>query len=209
MSYITDEEGYSLQQSPVSKQKQLTPATVVTPDGRRLPRPRRKRHSTCSTSPSSRCLQRARVAPSHPEDDLQRVIIVMGESRVGKTAFLENLDTKGSNAKVRSFGLQYSYTEVIYRNQNILVNFYEVSGGIRSSHLMQYPLSAANIGDASVFLLVDCSSVESAFNHLELYLPEIVAQLEKKAEQLGREGRRDVVEALREKRAAALRHNPE
>ena len=133
----------------------------------------------------------------------------MGDSRVGKTAFLENLDTKGGNAKVRSFGLQYSYTEVVYRNQNILVNFYEVSGGVRSSHLMQYPLNAANIADAAVFLLVDCSSLENAFNHLELVLPEVLAQLEKKAEQLVREGRRELVEALREKRVSALRPNPE
>ena len=133
----------------------------------------------------------------------------MGDSRVGKSGFLENLDTKGGGSKVRSFGLQYTYTEMMYLNQNILVNFYEVSGGIKSSHLMQYPLNEVNIALASVFLLVDCSSLEAAFNHLEQFLPEINNQLEKKAEQLASEGRRDLVSRLRENRAAHLRGNPE
>ena len=133
----------------------------------------------------------------------------MGDHRVGKSTFIENLDTKGGVGKTRSFGLQYSYAEFLYLNQNIVVNYYEVSGGLKSCHLLQYPINSANIQDAAIFLLVDCSSLESAFNHLEQWLPAIFLELEKKADSLIKEGKKELVEKLRRKRVDSIRSCPD
>lgn len=137
------------------------------------------------------------------------MLLIVGDHRVGKSAFVENLDTKGATAKTRSFGLQYSYAEFLYLNQNIVANYYEVSGGLKSSHLLQYPLNANNANDAAVFLLVDCSTLETAFNHLEQWLPAVHAELERKAEALVKEGKRELVEQLRRKRVDSIRANPD
>lgn len=154
---------------------------------------------------NSRWPERAKVTVYHPETDVQRIMIVMGDNRVGKSTFLENLDTKGTSSKVRSFGLQYSYAEMIYMNQNIVANYYEVSGGLKSCHLMQYPINSTNIEDASVFVLIDCSSLENAYNHLEQWLPAIYEELEKKAQSLSKEGKRDLVDKLRARRIEKLK----
>jgi predicted AAA+ superfamily ATPase len=137
------------------------------------------------------------------EPDLQRILLVLGESKVGKSTFLENIETKGSG-KAKSFGLQYSYNELVYLNQNIVANFYELGGGLKALPLMQLPLNASNISDTSIFLLIDCTSIETAFNHLELWLPQIVQQLEAKAAQLVSEGKKPLVDRLREKRWETL-----
>lgn len=129
----------------------------------------------------------------------------MGDNRVGKSTFLENLETKGTASKVRSFGLQYSYAEMIYLNQNIVANYYEVSGGLKSCHLMQYPINATNIEEASVFLLIDCSTLETAYNHLEQWLPAIYEELEKKAQSLSKEGKSGLVDKLRSRRIEKLK----
>lgn len=151
----------------------------------------------------------AKVRSFHSESDAQRILLVVGDHRVGKSTFIENLDTKASGGKTRSFGLQYSYAEFLYLNQNIVANYYEVSGGLKSCHLLQYPINSNNIQDAAVFLLVDCSTLENAFNHLEQWLPAIHSELEKKAESLTKEGKRDVVEQLRRKRIESIRSNPD
>jgi septin family protein len=118
-----------------------------------------------------------KVKDCDPEIDLQRVLLVMGDKQLGKTSFLDNLDSKGSMSKVKSFGLQYSYSEMVYLNQNITVNYYELNGGLASTHLMQYPLNVVSVLDATVFLMVDGSSLETVYNGLEQWLPEVYQQV--------------------------------
>lgn len=165
--------------------------------------------STSGSLPKNKWPETAKVLSSYKESDAQRIMIVMGDHKVGKSTFIENLDTKGASSKARSFGLQYSYSEFLYLNQNIVANYYEVSGGLKSSHLLQYPINSSNINDAAVFLLVDCSTLEAAFNHLEQWLPAIHAELEKKAELLIKEGKKDLVQQLRGKRVESIRSNPD
>ena len=128
---------------------------------------------------------------------------------MGKTSFLENLESKGTSTKTRSFGLQYSYSEIIYLNQNLTVNYFEISGGLKSSSLLSYPLNSTNIQDSAVFLVIDASSLQSAYNGLEQFLPEIHSQLEKKAEQLKKQGHHELVDTLRKKRIETMKTCPD